>query len=138
MSAPLTFHKGETVSTQLIDNWGRTEINLHNTLMESWTLPLNIISVRLLSLDQKSIGCATIYIALSQPWKWVIIPISLLACIPVTCLLCCSFLFWLKYSCPLTGLAFVDHSSMRRTNLAQCHAGCGVWYVLLKLTTWEI
>ncbi|KAH9667227.1 ANK REP REGION domain-containing protein [Citrus sinensis] len=27
---------------------------------------------------------ATIYIALSQPWKWVIIPISLLAFIPVT------------------------------------------------------
>ena len=27
---------------------------------------------------------ATIYIVLSQPWKWVIIPIALLGCVPVT------------------------------------------------------
>ena len=53
---PLTFHKGETVSIQLVNNWGSTETNLHNAFMETRTLSLNIISVRLLLLDQKPIG----------------------------------------------------------------------------------
>ena len=66
MPTPLTFRKGETISTQLVDNQGRIETNIHNALIEARILAFNIVSTRFLPLDQRPIDSLLSSLIISQ------------------------------------------------------------------------